>query len=58
MKLQAIALILLGMNVFALACDTETVEITREVQVKLEVTRGVEVEKQIQVEVTPGRGHP
>ena len=47
--LLALVLLLAGMSIVAMACGTETVEVTREVQVEVEVTR--EVEKQVEVEV-------
>ena len=41
-SLLALVLLLAGMSVVAMACGTETVEVTREVQV--EVTREVETQ--------------
>ena len=50
--LLALVLLIASMSAVAMACSTETVEVTREVQVEVTREVEVEVEKQVEVEVT------
>ncbi len=50
--LLALVLLIASMSAVAMACSTETVEVTREVQVEVTREVQVEIEKQVEVEVT------